>query len=89
MGKLIDFLRMYRNAPVGLNFTFCDLSDVNNLEASINDKTKMIWVESPTNPLLKIADLSAISAFAKKHNLISVCDNTFCSPCSESNRTRF
>ena len=40
----------------------------------------MIWVESPTNPLLKIADLSAISTFAKKHNLISVCDNTFCSP---------
>ena len=40
----------------------------------------MIWVESPTNPLLKIADLSAISAFAKQHNLISVCDNTFCSP---------
>ena len=40
----------------------------------------MIWIETPTNPLLKIADLSAISQFAKKHNLIAVCDNTFCSP---------
>jgi cystathionine gamma-lyase len=40
----------------------------------------MIWIETPTNPLLKIADLEAISTFAKKNNLISVCDNTFCSP---------
>jgi cystathionine beta-lyase/cystathionine gamma-synthase len=40
----------------------------------------MIWVESPSNPLLKIVDLKEISDFAKKHNLISVCDNTFCSP---------
>ena len=69
-----------RKRSAGLDFTFCDLSDLNNLEVSINDKTRMIWVESPTNPLLKIADLSAISAFAKQHNLISVCDNTFCSP---------
>jgi cystathionine gamma-lyase len=40
----------------------------------------MIWVESPTNPLLKLVNLQAVSAFAKKHNLIAVCDNTFCSP---------
>ena len=40
----------------------------------------MIWVESPTNPLLKLVDLQAIGEFAKKHNLIAVCDNTFCSP---------
>ena len=69
-----------RKRSAGLEFTFCDLSDLNTLEDSINEKTKMIWIETPTNPLLKIADLEAISNFAKKHNLISVCDNTFCSP---------
>ena len=69
-----------RKRSAGLEFTFCDLSDLNTLETSINNNTKMIWIETPTNPLLKIADLSAISQFAKKHNLIAVCDNTFCSP---------
>ena len=69
-----------RKRSAGLEFTFCDLSDLNTLESSINKNTKMIWIETPTNPLLKIADLSAISQFAKKHNLIAVCDNTFCSP---------
>ena len=68
-----------RKRSAGLEFTFCDLSDLNTLETSINKNTKMIWIETPTNPLLKIADLSAISQFAKKHNLIAVCDNTFCS----------
>ena len=69
-----------RKRSAGLEFTFCDLSDLNTLETSINKNTKMIWIETPTNPLLKIADLSAISQFAKKHNLIAFCDNTFCSP---------
>ena len=69
-----------RKRSAGLDFTFCDLSDLTNLENSINEKTKMIWIETPTNPLLKIADLEAISSFAKSHNLIAVCDNTFCSP---------
>ena len=69
-----------RKRSAGLNFTFCDLSDLDTLENSLNEKTRMIWIETPTNPLLKIADLEAISSFAKKNNLISVCDNTFCSP---------
>ena len=69
-----------RKRSAGLDFTFCDLSDLTNLENSINEKTKMIWIETPTNPLLKIADLEAISSFAKSHNLIAVCDNTICSP---------
>ena len=69
-----------RKRSAGLEFTFCDLSNLSTLEASINENTKMIWIETPTNPLLKIADLSAISQFAKKYNLIAVCDNTFCSP---------
>ena len=69
-----------RKRSAGLDFTFCDLSDGKALEASLKPNTKMIWIETPTNPLLKIADLKAISSFAKDNNLIAVCDNTFCSP---------
>ena len=69
-----------RKRSAGLDFTFCDLSNPKTLESSITDKTKMIWIETPTNPLLKIADLQVIAKFAKDNNLISVCDNTFCSP---------
>ena len=69
-----------RKRSAGLDFTFCDLSDGKALEASLKPNTKMIWIETPTNPLLKIADLKAISSFAKNNNLIAVCDNTFCSP---------
>jgi cystathionine gamma-lyase len=69
-----------RKRSAGLEFTFANLSDIKTLEASLKPNTKMIWVESPTNPLLKLVDLQAVSAFAKKHNLIAVCDNTFCSP---------
>ncbi|MEC8563789.1 MAG: PLP-dependent aspartate aminotransferase family protein [Pseudomonadota bacterium] len=69
-----------RRRSAGLDFSFVDLSDPANLEAALTPKTKMIWVESPTNPLLKMVDLGAIAAFAKAHGLIAVCDNTFCSP---------
>ena len=69
-----------RKRSAGLDFTFCDLSNVKALEASLKPNTKMIWIETPTNPLLKIADLKAIASFAKNNNLIAVCDNTFCSP---------
>ncbi|MEC7593343.1 MAG: PLP-dependent aspartate aminotransferase family protein [Pseudomonadota bacterium] len=69
-----------RRRSAGLEFSFVDLSDQANLEAALTPKTKMIWVESPTNPLLKMVDLGAIAAFAKAHGLIAVCDNTFCSP---------
>ena len=69
-----------RKRSAGLDFTFCDLSNVKALEASLKPNTKMIWIETPTNPLLKIADLKAIASFAKNNSLIAVCDNTFCSP---------
>ena len=69
-----------RRRSAGLEFTFSDLSDFSILDSSIKTNTKMIWVETPTNPLLKIVDLKKIAKFAKENNLISVCDNTFCSP---------
>ncbi|WPZ36395.1 cystathionine gamma-synthase [Thalassobaculum sp. OXR-137] len=69
-----------RRRSAGLEFSFVDLSDLSALEAAVTENTKMIWVETPTNPLLKLVDLAAIAAFAKKHDLITVCDNTFSSP---------
>jgi cystathionine gamma-lyase len=64
----------------GLSFTFVDMSDVRNIEKAITPKTKMLWAETPTNPMLKLVDLAAAAELAKKHKLISVCDNTFMSP---------
>jgi cystathionine gamma-lyase len=69
-----------RRRSAGLNFSFVDLSDPAKLEAAIRPETKMIWVESPTNPLLRLVDLEAIAKVARKRGLIAVCDNTFCSP---------
>lgn len=69
-----------RKRSAGLSFSFLDFSDLKSVEAAIRPETKMIWVESPSNPLLKIVDLEQIAVIAKRHRLISVCDNTFASP---------
>ena len=64
----------------GLSFSFVDMTDVKNIEAAIRPETKMLWVETPTNPMLKLIDLEAVAELAKKRSLISVCDNTFMTP---------
>lgn len=69
-----------RKRSAGLSFSFLDFSDLAAVEAAIRPETKMIWVESPSNPLLKIVDLEKLAAIAKRRDLISVCDNTFASP---------
>ncbi len=69
-----------RKRSAGLSFTFMDMNDPAKIEAAIQPNTKMIWVETMSNPLLKLVDLRAISTIAKKHNLISVADNTFATP---------
>lgn len=69
-----------RKRTANLDFTFVDLSDLSHLEKALKPNTKMIWVESPTNPMLKVVDMQAIADFAKKHNLIAVADNTFATP---------
>jgi cystathionine gamma-lyase len=69
-----------RKRSAGLDFTFMDMTDPSKIEAAIKPNTKMIWVESPSNPLLKLVDLSAVAAIAKKHKLIAVADNTFATP---------
>lgn len=64
----------------GLKADYIDMTDVSNIEKYITDKTKGIFVETPTNPLLKIIDLRAISEIGRKYNLISIIDNTFMTP---------
>lgn len=69
-----------RRRSMGLDFAYVDLSDIAAVEAAITDKTRMLWVETPTNPLMKIADIAALSAVAKAHGLLLVVDNTFATP---------
>ena len=69
-----------RRGSQGLDFSMVDLSDIAALESAIKDNTRLIWVETPTNPLLKLADLEAIAAIAKKRGILCCCDNTFASP---------
>lgn len=63
-----------------LSFSFVDMTDPRTIEAAITPKTRMIWVETPSNPMLKLANLREIAAIAKRHKLISVVDNTFATP---------
>ncbi|MBI2027864.1 MAG: cystathionine gamma-synthase [Deltaproteobacteria bacterium] len=74
--------RLFENVfkDFGVNYSFVDLSDAKNLEENIKPKTKAVWIETPTNPLLKIIDLKKIIGAAKKKNLLCIVDNTFMSP---------
>ena len=69
-----------RERSSGLKFDYVDLSDMAAAAAAIGDDTAMVWIESPTNPLLKLVDLKAIVALAKKSRAIVVVDNTFATP---------
>jgi cystathionine gamma-lyase len=79
-GGTFRLFERVRKRTAGLKFHFIDVNDQAALNAALNSKTRMIWVETPTNPTLKLVDLAAIAAFAKQHGLISVCDNTFATP---------
>lgn len=63
-----------------LTFSFVDMTDVRNIEAAITPKTRLLWVETPSNPMLKLANLREIAALAKRHKLLTVADNTFATP---------
>lgn len=67
-------------AHYGIVFHFVNMHDANEIKKHLNSKTKMLWVETPTNPLMKIIDIKACAAIAKEKNLILVVDNTFASP---------
>ncbi len=72
--------RQVRARSQGLNFNFADLSKLDEVEAAITPETKLLWVETPTNPMLKLADLEAIAAIAKDRGILCACDNTFATP---------
>jgi cystathionine gamma-lyase len=69
-----------RSRTANLEFSLVDLTDPDNFEKAIQPNTKMVWIESPTNPLLRLVDLAAIAKIAKAHGIIAVCDNTFATP---------
>ena len=66
--------------PFGITFSFVDMTDMNNIENAITENTKLIWIETPTNPLLRVVDIKAITDVAKSHDILTVVDNTFASP---------
>ncbi|MBD9479340.1 cystathionine gamma-synthase [Pseudoxanthomonas sp. PXM02] len=69
-----------RRRTAALDFSFVDLTDLEAFESAIRPETRMVWVETPTNPMLKIVDIAAVCAIAHKHGLRVVVDNTFASP---------
>ena len=69
-----------RRRSAGLDFSFVDLNDMAALEAAVQPNTRMIWCETPTNPLLKIVDIARLAEFARKRGIWLAVDNTFCSP---------
>jgi cystathionine gamma-lyase len=69
-----------RRRSAGHQVSFLDLSDSAALESAIRPQTRLLWVETPTNPLLKLVDLTAVARIAHQHGLLAVCDNTFATP---------
>ena len=78
-GGTVRLFNEIKTKSQGISVTYVDMSNFENVEKAYTGKTKMIFVETPTNPLLKIADLKKIGNFAKAKNILSVCDNTFAS----------
>jgi cystathionine gamma-lyase len=79
-GGSYRILENVRKRSAGHDITFADLTDLAVLEKAIRPSTRLLWVETPTNPLLKIVDLGAVAQVARRHRLLSVCDNTFATP---------
>lgn len=79
-GGTVRLFNEIKTLSQGIEVTYVDMTDLQNVKTAKTDKTKMIFVETPTNPLLRVVDLSAIAEFAKTEGILSVCDNTFASP---------
>jgi cystathionine gamma-lyase len=79
-GGSYRILENVRKRSAAYEITFADLTDAAALEKAIRPNTRMLWVESPTNPLLKVVDLSAVAKIAQRQRILSVCDNTFATP---------
>ena len=74
--------RLFRKIfePFGIKFHFLAMAEADSISELVNDNTKLIWVETPTNPMMNIIDIEAVSKLAKKHNALLVVDNTFATP---------
>ena len=72
------FTRLYKDS--GIIFHFVDMNDLEKFQSLINGNTKLVWVETPTNPLMKLADIAEIAKITKKHNILFAVDNTFATP---------
>jgi cystathionine gamma-lyase len=79
-GGTYRLMHRVRQRSAGLKVGLADFTDLNAVEAAIRPETRMLWIETPTNPLLKIVDLEGIVALARRKGLLTVADNTFCSP---------
>src|SRR6266850_7791065 len=79
-GGTFRLFERVRRRSANLDFTFIDMSDAKKVEKEMRPNTRMVWVETPSNPLLKLIDLEAVAKIARAHNAISVSDNTFASP---------
>jgi len=79
-GGTFRLFEKVRRRSANLDFTFVDLTDATQFERAIKPNTRMVWIETPSNPLLKLIDLEAIAKIAREKNIISVSDNTFASP---------
>ena len=79
-GGTVRLFNEIKTISQGIEVTYVDMTNMDNVVAAKTDKTKMVFVETPTNPLLRVVDLSAIADFAKAEDILSVCDNTFASP---------
>src|SRR5690242_3074248 len=64
----------------GIKFWYVDMHDLNNISKAINQNTKLVWLETPTNPLMNIVDITAVTQLAKQHNILVCVDNTFATP---------
>ncbi len=67
-------------APYGIDFTFVDMTDINNVKDAATENAKLLWIETPTNPLLRVVDIEELTNFAQKQDILSLVDNTFASP---------
>ena len=77
-GSYRMFTKIFAN--YGIKFHFINMTDASNIEKHVNEKTKLIWIETPTNPTMQIVDIEACAKIAKKHHLLLAVDNTFASP---------
>ena len=79
-GGSFRLMERARKRSAGLQVSFADFTDLAAVEAAIRPETKLLWVETPTNPLLRVVDLEAVAALGRRKGLVTVADNTFCSP---------